>query len=400
MTTIVVATVALVAGISLPITVCIADALLGWPGGGIYLAFAPAPIAFAIVGWLLTVRRRGGFIGPLCLAFAIIFAIYFPIDLLIRLGSTSLVLALAATLSSASDAPGFITVAMILILFPDGRLPGSRWRWTIWVAIIGSIASLVGFMFAPGPLAAYPAIVNPIGIDGFPGMVVGEIGYFALIILLIAAVAALVARWRRGDPVERSQLKWVGAAALVFGVAEAANLATFDPADPLGMPIAVIGASAATALIPVAIGIAILRYRLYEIDRLISRTIGWAVVSSLLIAVFIAGVFALQAVLAGFTQGETLAVAASTLIAFALFQPVRRRVQRAVDHRFDRARYDGERTAAAFAERLRDEVDLDALADELAGTVERAVRPSTAVIWFVPGTVTIREHPSATVAPR
>ena len=133
---------------------------------------------------------------------------------------------------------------------------------------------------------------------------------------------------------------------------------------------------------PLAIGIAVVRYRLYEIDRIISRTIGWALVTGLLVAVFIGGVLALQALLADFTQGQTLAVAASTLVAFALFQPVRRRVQRAVDRRFDRARYDGERTAAAFAERLRDEVDLVTLAAELQGTVGAAVRPTISSLWL------------------
>jgi hypothetical protein len=378
----VIAAVALVIGVSLPVAVCVADALLGWVSGGFYLVFAPAPITFAIVGWLLTVRDRGGVIGPLCLMFAVLFAMYFPLDLLVRLEMTSSALALVATFSSASDAPGFIIVAMILILFPDGRLPGPRWRWTVPVAIVGGAASIVGFSLAPGQLAAFPSIVNPIGVPGFPGMVIGEIGYVALIILLIAAVVALVTRWRRGSVLERSQVKWVGASALALGVAEAANLATFDPSDPLGAPIPVVLASAGTALVPAAIGIAILRYRLYDIDRLISRTIGWALVTGFLVAVFAGGVLALQAVLAGFTQGETLAVAASTLLAFALFQPVRRRVQRAVDHRFDRARYDGERTAAAFAERLRDEIDLARLRESLALTARDAVRPTVASVWL------------------
>jgi hypothetical protein len=135
--------------------------------------------------------------------------------------------------------------------------------------------------------------------------------------------------------------------------------------------------------LPVAIGIAVLRYRLYEIDRIISRTIGWAIVTSGLLGVFAVLVVGLQALLDGVTQGDTLPVALSTLVAAALFQPIRRRVQHAVDRRFDRARYDGERTAAAFAERLRDEVDLEALADDLRSTVGHAVRPAAASVWLV-----------------
>lgn len=129
-------------------------------------------------------------------------------------------------------------------------------------------------------------------------------------------------------------------------------------------------------------GVAILRYRLYEIDRLISRTIGWAIVTGLLVAVFAGAVVGLQALLAGFTQGQTLAVAASTLVAFALFQPVRRQVQRAVDRRFDRARYDAERTAGAFADRLRDETDIETVTADLTATTRAALAPAGLGIWI------------------
>ncbi len=133
---------------------------------------------------------------------------------------------------------------------------------------------------------------------------------------------------------------------------------------------------------PVAIGIAILRYRLYEIDRLISRTIGWAAVTGILAAVFVVLVVTLQALLTPITDESTIAVAASTLVAFALFQPLRRRVQHAVDRRFDRARYDGERVSAAFAERLRDQVDLVGLERDLGSTVSAALSPASTVVWL------------------
>jgi hypothetical protein len=381
-----VGTVAILA-IALPLVVVIADAALSWPSGGFYAAFAPTVIAFAAVGWLICVRRPDNVIGPLLLAFSLIFAVYFPIDLLVRLGSPAPAVQVAATFSAATDAPGFIVVAVTLILFPDGRLPGRGWRWVPIVAVVGIVSAMIGFTLNEGPLAAFPSVENPIAIPGFPGAIVGEVGYVCLVVLLVAAVGALVARWRRGGPTERAQVKWVGAAALVLLVAEAINLATFDVSDPFGSPAAIVLATVATALVPVSIGIAILRYRLYEIDRVISRTIGWAVVTGLLVAVFAGGVLALQALLAGFTQGQTLAVAASTLIAFALFQPVRRRVQRTVDHRFDRARYDGERTAAAFAERLRDEVDLETLATEFEQTAIRALHPTAASMWLPGGRV-------------
>ena len=134
--------------------------------------------------------------------------------------------------------------------------------------------------------------------------------------------------------------------------------------------------------VPAAIAVAVLRYRLYEIDRIISRTVSWAFVTGILVVTFVALVVGLQAALDGITQGQTLAVAASTLVAFALFQPVRRRVQRAVDRRFDRARYDAEHTAAMFAERLRDEIDLETLTAELRATAAAAVRPREATVWL------------------
>ena len=136
------------------------------------------------------------------------------------------------------------------------------------------------------------------------------------------------------------------------------------------------------ALVPVALAVAVLRYRLYEIDRVISRTLGWAIVTALLAGVLVGGIVILQAVLAPFTNENTIAVAASTLVAAALFQPLRRRVQRAVDRRFDRARYDGQGTVDAFAEHLRSDVDLGSLRSSLAATADNAVRPTSAAVWL------------------
>ena len=200
-----------------------------------------------------------------------------------------------------------------------------------------------------------------------------------LIVGFAAAVVAVVVRYRRADEVERHQLKWLIAVAAVAAVAF--PVAFIVPPSPVADAAFLAGLLALLAL-PLAIGIAILRYRLYDIDRIISRTIGWAVVSGLLVGAFAILVVGLQAALTGVTQGETLAVAASTLVAFALFQPVRRTVQRAVDRRFDRSRYDAQLTADAFAERLRDEVDLDTLAAELERTVSSAIRPTAASLWL------------------
>ncbi len=370
-----------VASIALPVAVVVADAALGWLSAGFYLAFAPTVIAFVVVGWLISVRRPENVIGPLLLAFGVVFAVYFPIDLLVRLGSPSHPVQVAAAFSAASDAPGFIIVAMVLILFPDGRLPGPGWRWAPVVAVIGVTSAFVGFTLNEGTLAAFPSVENPLGIPGFPGAMVGEVGYVCLVALLVAAVAALVARWRRGRTVERAQVKWVGAAALVLLVAEAINLATFDPSDPFGSPVAVVVATVATAFVPLSIGIAILRYRLYEIDRIISRTIAYALVTAVLFAVFAGVNLVLQASLGSIVRGNAIGVAVSTLVVAALFNPLRARLQRAVDHRFNRARYDQESALALFMSGLRDEVDVERLVSHVRTAVTEAVEPSALAIW-------------------
>ena len=142
---------------------------------------------------------------------------------------------------------------------------------------------------------------------------------------------------------------------------------------------------ASLALVPLSVGVAVVRYRLYDIDRLISRTIGWAAVAAILVGVFVGGVVVLQALLAPLTRENTLAVAVSTLVAFALFQPLRRRVQHAVDRRFDRARYNGQLMADDFAERLRDQVAIDVIATDLQATIDGAVKPSAQAIWLRTG---------------
>ncbi len=198
------------------------------------------------------------------------------------------------------------------------------------------------------------------------------------------AIAALVVRYRRGDRVERLQIRWFAAAVTLCGVGFVATVIQFALRTSTGPLLGALVAYAGILAMPITIGIAITRYRLYEIDRLISRTIGWALVTGVLVAVFSATVLGLQAILAGFAQGGTFAVAASTLVAYAVFQPLRRRVQRAVDRRFDRARYDGDRTASAFAERLQEEVDLDGVEADIAGTVDMALHPSSFRVWLRP----------------
>ena len=219
-------------------------------------------------------------------------------------------------------------------------------------------------------------------LDGLGGAVdvaqqIQFIGILLIPVVALASVASLVTRFRRSIGQERQQLKWFTYAAIPeIGVLVAASFVTFPPV------IALLVAFLIVPLLPLATGVAILRYRLFDLDRIVSRTIAYAVVTGFLVATFAASILLLQGVLAPFTQGETIAVAASTLAVFALFQPVMRRVRRAVDRRFDRARYDAERTAAAFSERLRNEVDMTTVTADLVTTTGGALAPASIGIWL------------------
>jgi hypothetical protein len=282
--------------------------------------------------------------------------------------------------------PSIIAVIIVIpMLFPDGRLLSPRWRIALVFVGLLTIAYAIPTAFRPGPMDGIGGLQNPVGIAGARDIqwmytLSNTVGFA---IALALAIASLILRYRRGDATQRQQLKWFAAAAIATGVF------FLLAALPLGglSDIGWFGGIATIPLVPVAIGIAILRYRLYEIDRIISRTIAYGAVTITLTIVFVAVVIGLQAAFAPVTGNNTIAVAASTLVVAALFQPLRRRVQAVVDRRFNRARYDAERTAARFADSLRDEVDLDSLTAALQQTVDRAVRPTGTSVWLAERTV-------------
>jgi len=271
-----------------------------------------------------------------------------------------------------------LTALLIPLLFPTGRLRSARWRPVAAIAAAAIGLTMAGMLLDPAPLL--PGVANPIGVPGAEQILesMRQLGAVCILVSLPLVVASVVVRFRQGGSVEREQVKWFAAGVLVPATLLVASLAMQD------IEWLWVASVAGLGLIPVAIGIAVLRYRLYEIDRIISRTIGWALVTGILVAVFTGLVVALQAVLAPVTNENTLAVAGSTLVAAALFQPLRRRVQRAVDRRFDRARYDGQRTLDAFAEQLRNEVDLNTLLTSLATTASDAVLPAGSSVWLRP----------------
>jgi hypothetical protein len=204
------------------------------------------------------------------------------------------------------------------------------------------------------------------------------------IAVLAAAVLDAVGRYRRGDGILRAQLRWLLAASAFVVIAVLFGLAWLITLGSVLGGMGWLPAIIAYPLVPVAVGAAVLRYRLFEIDRIVSRSIAWILVTLTVAAVFAAGIVALSAAFHELTNGDTLAVAASTLVAAVLFQPLRRRIQRTVDRRFDRARVDGEHLAESFADRLRSEVDLPRLLDGLTSTAEEGVRPTNAAVWIRP----------------
>jgi hypothetical protein len=288
--------------------------------------------------------------------------------------------------------PLLVTLPLMVLLFPDGRLPSPRWRPVLWGYLaVGaswpvSVYSVTIGAVAAGDIHLVPggdlrAVDDPAGSSAW-------LGSFESVILLVLAVfwlvfvASQVLSWRRATGERRQQLKWLmsGAAVCMAAVAVSAIGGTLDRASPPPAVQAVFDVvTIGIAALPVSIGVAILKYRLYDIDRIISRTLAYAIVTGLLVGLY-AGLVLLATEVLG--VHSTVAVAAATLAAAALFNPVRRRVQQRVDQRFNRARYDADQMVARFAARLQDTVDLDSVRDDLAGVVHQALEPAHVSVWI------------------
>ena len=274
-----------------------------------------------------------------------------------------------------------ITVYLFL-LFPDGHLPSPRWRPVGWLGGAFAIIAIAGLAFYPGSdRPDLPGLRNPLGMTPaavpFDAVVAGLAGLLGCAVL---AAWSLVVRSRWGTAVQRHQIKWLAYSGCLVALAlvPAAALALTPGTSAR---IAAGAAFVAVLAVPVAVAVAVLKYRLYDIDRIISRTLAYAIVTGLLLGMYAGLVLLATQVL---TIKSPVAVAGSTLAAAALFNPLRRRVQRAVERRFNRARYDADKTVAAFAARLKDAVDLDSVRDDLAGVVHQALEPAHVSVWISP----------------
>jgi len=283
---------------------------------------------------------------------------------------------------------GIAALPLIILLFPDGAPPSPRWRRVMWsyVAVVGCYL-VCDYAVVVAAIAAHH---NRLDANGVPAFVDHPSGWFAavsavfiglLVAYWLAFAAAQVMSWRRSSGARRQQLKWLMAGAVGLAAAEL----VIQPVSALNPNLSaatqgVLNTAAALAIaaLVACLGVAILRYRLYDIDRIISRTLAYAIVTGVLVGVYAGLVLLATQVL---TVKSPVAVAAATLATAALFNPVRRRVQRTVDRRFNRARYDADLTVAAFAARLKDAVDLDAVQADLASVVQRALEPVHVSLW-------------------
>ena len=279
------------------------------------------------------------------------------------------------------------------LLFPTGRLPSRRWRWLGWLTVAFVFVGAISGAFTSGPVDGLGSIRNPLGIEGFTS------GYKAVLypmapFLFAAAALSVFVRLRRATGVERQQIKWFAYAAVVMAITAFLHIITETVDVPLwfGRTEFAVFTVAGTA-VPISIGIAILRYRLYDIDILINRTLVYGTLTAVLALVYLGGVTATQAIFQAFTgQGELpqLAVVVSTLLIAALFNPLRHRIQGFIDRSFYRSRYDARKTLETFSAKLRDETDLDALNDDLVGVVAETMQPAHVGLWLRPESATER----------
>lgn len=283
------------------------------------------------------------------------------------------------------------------LLFPTGRLPSGRWRWVAWLTVAFVVAGVLSSAFSFGANTGLGSVQNPLGRAGFSSYY--DAVMWLLPLLYVAVASSLFVRLRRAVEVERQQVKWFAyaAAATIVGVIVAYMIPdTID--TPLWFERAGFALNVAvTPAIPVAIGIAILRYGLYDIDLLINRTLVYGALTALLALVYFGGVTAVQSILQTFTGREELpqlATVVSTLVIAALFSPLRRRVQSFIDRSFYRGKYDARKTLETFANRLRDETDLNGLREDLVGVVRETVQPTHISVWLRSPNQTYRREES------
>jgi len=349
-----------------------------------------AALAFSTVGILVASRRRENPVGWLLLGTGILYAMevfagnYSTYALSTDQGSLPGGVA-AAWLTSWVWILGGSLIPFVFLFFPDGRLPSPRWRPLAWLVLVNSALADAPYAFAPGPLEDFPQespVINPVGVEGSASILdlFAQVSIFMLVPITLGLIFAFYIRFRRARGEERQQIKWVAyAVALFTAVIIVVSVWPSLDTSPLGSVLFL----AAFLAIPSAMALAILKYRLYDIDVVINHTLVYGALTVTLALVYFGSVALLQGILGTLTgQDSQLAVVASTLAIAALFGPLRRRVQDFVDRSFYRKKYDAARTLEAFGMRLRDEVDLENLTGELVAVVEQTIQPAHVSLWL------------------
>jgi len=349
-----------------------------------------AALAFSTVGTLVAYRQPGNLIGWLLLGIGALYATELFVG---NYGIYTLVTnpgslpgeAVGAWLTSWVWVFGGSLVLFVFLFFPDGRLPSPRWRPVAWLVLANTALAVAPFAFDPGPLSEFSErvhVVNPVGIAGSAGVlsVFSRVAFLLLIPISSALILALLVRFRRARGDERQQIKWVayGVAVFALAVIVASAWPSLDGSLIAGALFLVGFLS-----IPSAMALAILKYRLYDIDVVINRTLVYTILTTVLALLYFGSIALLQTVLIVFTgQGSQLAVVASTLLIAALFNPIRRRTQSFIDRRFYRGKYDAAKTLEAFGASLREETDLGELNDHLLTVVRETMQPEHVSLWL------------------
>jgi hypothetical protein len=371
------------------------------------LTSVPA-LAFPVVGALIASRRPHNPIGWICLADGFLWMFLSVIDYygvygLAKPGSVPFPVVIYA-LGQWLWVPTFGLLSIYLVLlFPDGSLLSRRWRSLAWLSGVVIVLVSVTQGLIPGPLPDFGGVRNPFGLEGQPWIEdVSNAIFVPFLLCILASVVSLVLRYRRSGGEVRQQIKWIAFAVSFLGLMFVSVMAIslihfFAPetwegtaqAPPFWLTLLFYVMLLSFTGVPVAIGFAVLRYRLYNIDLLINRTLVYGTLTATLIAVYFGGVAATQTIfraLTGQEQQPQLAIVVSTLVIAALFNPLRRRIQSFIDRRFYRSKYDAAKTLEAFSAKLRDETDLDALSDDLVGVVRETMQPAHVSLWLRPDT--------------
>ena len=357
-------------------------------------------LAFPLVGALIASRRPHNPIGWICLAVGLLWMLlglfdYYGVYGLAKPGTVPFpVVSYALVQWLWLPTVGLLAI-YLLLLFPDGRLPSRRWRPLAWLS--GAVIVLLGVdsVLAPGELTDLEGVRNPFGLEGAPWLVDAEIVLLLLFVAcILASAVSLILRYRHSGGEVRQQIKWIALAGSFVGLLLSTVLGLIIVSEvmrgsggstPLWLQVLLFVMILSFAGVPVAIGFAVLRYRLYDIDLLINRTLVYGSLTVSLAVVYFGGVTVTQAIFRALTGQEEqpqLAVVVSTLVIAALFNPFRRRIQSFIDRRFYRRRYDAAKTLEAFSAKLRDETDLDALSAELVSVVRETMQPAHVSLWL------------------